>query len=708
MQSDRPISVSSPLGTDVLLFYRMTAAEHLGKLFQFDLDVLSEDHNIKLEDLLGQSMTAHLELAGGANRHFNGIVSQLSFQGTMGRHAHYHVRLHPWTWFLTRTADCRIFQNKAVPDIIKDVFREFGFSDFEDALSGSYVVRDFCVQYRETSFAFISRLMEEEGIYYYFKHEEDRHTLVLADSYGAHSPVSGYAEVPFFPPEESEDRELDRLLEWRISQQVQATSYTLDDYNFEVPKSDIRTSATATKKHAGTDYKIFDYPGEYDATGVGNEFVKYRLEELSADYETHSATGTARGLMAGGLFTLTDHPRGDQNKEYLVISAIHTLSAAGYESGDAGGGGATYGGEFTAIDAHVPFRSRRATPRPLVQGPQTAVVVGPSGEEIWTDKYGRVKLQFHWDRYGESNENSSCWVRVAQVWAGKNWGAMHIPRIGQEVVVDFLEGDPDRPIITGRVYNADQVPPYALPDNQTQSGVKSRSTKGGTGANFNEIRMEDKKGSEELYIHAEKDENIVVENDKTEAVGRDETITIGNDRTETVNHDETLTVVANRTRSVHKNESITVALMRTHTVGVNEMINVGAAQEVTVGAARTLTVGAAQVTTVGGSHTESIGADHSEDVGKNHTQSVSDNQTVTAGKNRQVDIGENDSLKVGKNILVEAGDSITLKTGKATISMKKDGTIKIDGKDITINGSGAINVKASKDVVMKGKKILQN
>ncbi|MFH1844711.1 MAG: type VI secretion system tip protein TssI/VgrG, partial [bacterium] len=447
MQSDRPVSVSSPLETDKLLFYRMTATEALGRLYDFDLEVLSDDHNIKLEDLLGQSMTVHLELPDGGERHFNGIVSQLSFLGTIGRHAHYGIQLHPWLWFLTRTADCRIFQNKKLPDIIKEILAEFGFSDIEDCLSGNYEAWDYCVQYRETAFNFISRLMEQEGIYYYFKHDEDKHTLVLSDSYSAHEAVTGFETIYFYPPEVSAKSDHDRFLSWRISQQVQATSFTLDDYDFEAPKSNLQTSATATKKHSGTDYKVFDYPGEYPDTGVGSEYVKYRMEELKAEYEICSAHGSARGLMAGCLFSLSDHPRDDQNKEYLVVSASHTLESGGYESGESGSGEFTYLGSIEAIDAQVPYRSPRTTPKPIVQGVQTAVVVGASGKDVWTDEYGRVKVQFHWDRVGANDENSSCWVRVSQNWAGKDWGGMFILHIGHEVIVDFLEGDPDRPII---------------------------------------------------------------------------------------------------------------------------------------------------------------------------------------------------------------------------------------------------------------------
>jgi len=715
MQTDRPISVSSPLGTDVLLFYRMTAQESLGRLFDFDLGVLSEDHNIKLEDLLGQAMTVNLDLPGGGKRLFHGIVSQLSSAGTIGRYAHYTIQLHPWLWFLTRTTDCRIFQEMTIPNIIKAVFRDFGFSDIEDSLSGSYAAWDYCVQYRETAFNFISRLMEQEGIYYYFKHEEDKHTLVLSDSYSSHATIAGYAEVPFFPPEENEESDLDRLLEWHISQQVQATSFTLNDYNFETPKSDIKTSATATKKHTGTDYKEFDYPGDYPDTGVGNEYVKYRMEELKAEYETYAANGTAQGLMAGCLFSLIDHPRNDQNKEYLVVAATHTLEAGGYESGDTGGGELTYQGSIEAIDAQVPYRTPRTTPKPLVQGPQTAVVVGPSGEEIWTDQYGRVKLQFHWDRYGESDENSSCWVRVAQVWAGKNWGSIHVPRIDQEVIVEFLEGDPDRPIITGRVYNADQTVPYGLPDNQTQSGIKSRSTKGGGGDNFNEIRMEDKMGEELLYIHAERDQGTVVENDqgigvgndRAEEIGRDRSLVVQRNKSEQVAQDKSITVGASHSEAIGSDMSVTIGANLTETVAINYAETVGAAMELSVGGALAITVGAAMSEAVGGVKSETIGSSKSvsvgsslsETVGKDQTTTISGNLKQVTGKKRRDEIKEEFAI-LAKKVQVTADDEISLKTGKAELVMKKNGDVTIKGKKITVKGSG--------DVIIKGSKIKEN
>lgn len=739
-QKHRSIQVFAPLGEDKLLFYRMHANERLGTLFEYDLEVLSDDPAVKPSDLLGKSVTVRLHLPDDSYRYFNGFVSRFGHYGTIDKFPYYRLSLRPWLWFLTRNTDCRIFQRKSVPDIVKDVMREKGFSDFKEELSGNYRTRDYCVQYRESDFNFISRLLEEEGIYYFFKHEDGKHTLVLADSLGAHSSVSGYADIPYFDPGNPERRKRDHIFEWSFRQEVQPGKFTLTDYDFTKPKADLQVKSSVQRDHAHADYECYDYPGEYVETGDGDGYVRCRIEELHAGFEQGSGKGNARGLATGALCKLTDHPRDDQNRDYLVTSAEYQLKSDQYFAVGSGTDEDIFHCAFTAIEQNTPFRPPRSTNKPIVQGPQTAVVVGPSGDEIYTDQYGRVKVQFHWDRLGKKDQDSSCWVRVSHPWAGKNWGMIAIPRIGQEVVVDFLEGDPDQPIITGRVYNADQMPPYALPANATQTGILSRSSKGGSGANCNELRFEDKKGAEQVYLHAEKNQDISVENDETHSVGHDrkktidhdettmvahdrtetvgnnETITIGVNRTETVGSNETITVGANRTRNVGQNEIVNVALTRTHSVGVNEMINVGAAQEIsvgglqanTVGLTRAVTVGVSQNTTIGTSHTEKVGTSHSEDIGTDHSVKIGKNQSANIGQGRSVQVGKDDALKVGKNLAIDAGDSITIKTGDASITMKKDGTITIQGKDITIKGSGAINVKADKDVVVKGSKILQN
>ncbi|MET0068548.1 MAG: type VI secretion system tip protein TssI/VgrG [Candidatus Thiodiazotropha sp.] len=716
-QSNRQLQVKTPLGPDELLILKLEGREELGRPFEFTVDLLSDNESVSPDDLLGKKMTVEMDMVNTTKRYFDGYVSRFTQVGHMAFFAHYRATLRPWFWLLTQTSDCRIFQNKRVPDIVKEVFGENGFSDFEERLSGSYREWEYCVQYRETDFNFVSRLLEQEGIYYFFKHEAGKHTLVLCDDYSSHSVLEAYSEIPYLPPTEAgSSRFRDYIHSWRFSKSVRPGKYVHTDYDFKKPKSDLLRNALQSRSHAYAEYEIYDYPGEYEVPSDGEGYAKHRIQELQAGHEVLEGKGNARGVTTGGLFTMTEHPRGDQNREYLITGASYSLHADAFESVAEIAQGPLYVCEFSCMDSKESFRTARTTPKPMVQGPQTAVVVGPAGEEIYTDEYGRVKLHFHWDRYDSRDENSSCWVRVAQVWAGKNWGAMHIPRIGQEVIVDFLEGDPDRPIVTGRVYNADQMPPYGLPANMTQSGIKSRSTKGGSGDNFNEIRFEDKKGSEQLYVHAEKNQDNIVENnettsvgnDRTENVGHDESITIANDRTESVGNNESITIGVNRTETVGSNESVSIGSNRSVNIGSNKSETIGTNKTETIGAAKALTIGAGYQVSVGGGMNETVGASKSMQIASSLSESVGSDRAVSVGKNQATTIGDSDSLTVGKNLVIEAGDSVTIKTGKASITMKKDGTIAIQGKDITVKGSGGVNVKASKNVVIKGKKVLQN
>ncbi len=685
VQEHRPVAVSSPLGEDVLLFRTMTARERLGRLFEIDLEVLSENFDIGLNDVLGQPFSIRMDLPDDATRYFHAYATRFCFIGQHRHYARYRATLHPWFWFLSRTADCRIFQKKTAPEIIQEIFRDAGFSDFKNSLAGSYRTWEYCVQYRESDLNFISRLMENEGIYYYFLHEEGKHTLVLADAYDSHAPAPGYKNIPYYPPGEKLRRERDHISDWSVSQQVQTGKYVLDDFDFERPKTDLQTRLAMSRRHPRSDFEVFDYPGAYLATADGDEYVKARLQELQAEYERTTGEGNARGLAVGAFFSLEGYPRADQNREYLVVSATHELKSNAYETEATADEVIVYHCSFTAQDSRQPYRSPRITPKSKVQGPQTAMVVGPAGEEIYTDKYGRVKVQFHWDRYGKSDENSSCWVRVAQVWAGKNWGAMHVPRIGQEVIVDFLEGDPDRPIVVGRVYNGDNMPPYALPDNQTQSGLKSRSTKEGDGETFNELRFEDKKGAEHIYFHAEKDFQRVVENNDTLKVGfekkdqGDQTIEIFNNQSLTVGGSEaadgsqTIQVWKNRTLTVKEGNDATVIEKGHRTVTVSK-----------------------------GNETTTIReGNHQLDVDKgDHTVNVKTG-------NRNVTIKADDTLKIEQgNRTVEVGmghDALTVKTGNLTIkaSMGKvsieamqgielkvgSNSVKIDPAGVTVQGT---------------------
>ena len=600
-QSNSQAKIKTPLGPDVLLLSDMTMTEELGRLFSMNLTLLSEKADIKFEKILGENITIELELAGGGKRYFNGYVTSFSQTGGSSRYTEYQATVQPWFWFLTRTADCRIFQKKSVPDIVKEVFRDLGFSDFKDKLTKNYRTWEYCVQYRETDFNFVSRLLEQEGIYYYFTHKDGVHELVLSDGISAHQPLpSGYSKIDFYPPDSSAVRKKEDIFSWQISKQVQPGKYELNEFDFEKPTADLITKSDDIKAHQKSDYEIYDYPGEYVKTDDGDKYVQARIEELHSEYETGQGQSGVRVMNTGFLFKLDKFSRADQNREYLITNAMHTIHSHVYDSGG-GDSGDPYSNSFSVIDSKTPYRAARITPKPIVQGAQTAIVVGPDSEEIHTDKYGRVKIQFHWDRYGKKNENSSCWVRVAQIWAGKKWGGIHIPRIGQEVIVDFMEGDPDQPIITGRVYNADHMPPYDLPENKTQSGIKSRSSKDGTPTDFNEIRMEDKKGEEELYIHAEKNQKNVVENNETTSVGHNRTEIIGKERGK---GDETITIYGNRKVIVGEkgngNEDLTVRGNRDRVVEDNETIDIGKKLHITAGSEIVLETGASKITMTSG------------------------------------------------------------------------------------------------------------
>ncbi|WP_434673129.1 type VI secretion system tip protein VgrG [Pseudomonas sp. R1-15] len=564
-QASRLAKITSPLGPEVLLLKDMGGGEELGRLFNYELQLHSLDNAIDLNQVLGKPMCVSVQLDGGGERHFHGIVARFSQNIDQGQFASYQATLRPWLWLLTRTSDCRIFQNLTVPQIIKQVFRDLGFSDFEDALSRPYREWEYCVQYRETSFDFVSRLMEQEGIYYFFRHEQGRHVLVLADAYGAHAQAPGYASVPYYPKNEQQ-RERDHIHDWHLAQEVQPGSLELNDYDFQRPSARIDVRSAMPRPHAAGDYPLYDYPGTYVQSEDGEHYARTRIEALQTLHEQVELAGNARGLGSGHLFSLTGFSRQDQNREYLIVGARYYVSQESGESG-VGAPSAQFESSLTCIDAQQSFRPMAITHRPIVKGPQTALVVGPKGEEIWTDQFGRVKVHFYWDRHDQSNENSSCWIRVSQSWAGKNWGSMQIPRIGQEVIVSFLEGDPDRPIITGRVYNAEQTVPYDLPENATQSGMKSRSSKGGTPANFNEIRMEDKKGAEQLYIHAERNQDIVVEVDESHSVGHD--------RTKSIGHDETVIIGNNRLRIVKQEDILSVGQRKTDSISQSYVIEVG-------------------------------------------------------------------------------------------------------------------------------------
>ena len=567
---------------DVLL-QQMSGTEELGRPFRYELRLYSAKGDLNLDSQLGKAIAVELTLANKSKRYFHGLVSEMSFVGTSHgpsqKYYIYDVVLRPWIWFLSHYADNRVFQGKSVIDIFDAVCKESaGFTDFKRSLTETYRTRDYCVQYGETDFDFVSRLLEEEGIYYFFEHQKSNHTLVLADSSSAHKPIAGDSKIPFRAAGDAH-ADLEHIHSWRWTQRVETTDFALNSYDFEKPKTDLAASSTVSRQHSLAGFQRYEYGQLYREKADGNQLVKVRAQEQQVDYAKWTGSGDVMAMSLGAEFNLIEHPLKSQNADYLIVGTAYEIYNGAVEA--FADEESTFNVSFTATKKGSPFRPARTTPKAVVRGPQTAVVVGKSGEEIWVDKYGRVKIQFHWDRKGKSDENSSCWVRVSTAMAGKKWGFVAIPRIGQEVIVDFLEGDPDQPIITGSVYNDDHMVPYELPANQTQSGLKSRSTKDGAADNFNELRFEDKKDAEEVFFHAEKDFKRVVKNNDTLEVGLetkdkgDQKITIHNDRTTTLNEGSDSLIVERKDHIIKVNEG-------NQNIKVKKKITIEAGDELTI------------------------------------------------------------------------------------------------------------------------------
>ncbi|HEX7175243.1 MAG TPA: type VI secretion system tip protein TssI/VgrG [Pyrinomonadaceae bacterium] len=600
-QENRRIQIFTPLGEDVLLLRGFEGSEGVSSLFRFDLRLLSENRSLAFDALVGKNATVKVSLADGSVRHINGICSRVSQgdttsyaqEGTTGHLTEYRATLVPWLWLLTRTSDCRIFQNLSAPDIIQKVFQDYGFTDFSNRLHGSYDVREYCVQYRETAFDFVSRLMEYEGIFYFFEHEADKHTLVLADAPNEFKPCPNLPAA-FYTSAIGEDAAREAVKEWQKVQEVRPGKYTANDFDFQKPALDLTASVEGRDTRH---YEIYDYPGGYVTRDQGERLVGVRVQEQDSPLVVARGASSYAALASGYRVDLKGHYRRDMNGPYVLTSVQHSADlAAGYGSGAEGASEAIdgYSNTFECIPHPTPYRPPRVTPTPVIQGTQTAVIVGPAGEEIYTDKYGRVKVQFHWDREGKNDENSSCWVRVSQNWAGKRWGAMFVPRIGQEVIVDFLEGDPDRPIITGRLYNGGAMPPHALPDAKMKSTIKTYSTKGGGG--FNEMSFDDTKGKEKVFHHAEKDLHGRVKNDRVEWIGRDTHLIVKRDQLEQVEGDKHLKVTGDQNEQVDGGYSLKVGQDAQTKAGTK--FNVDAGQEIHLKAGMNVTIEAGTALTI--------------------------------------------------------------------------------------------------------------
>ncbi|MPV59547.1 type IV secretion protein Rhs [Burkholderia sp. HI2761] len=709
---NRVFTLDSPHGDD-LKFHTLDGSEELGRLFEFRIEALADSHSLSLKDMLGKPVTVRIEQQDLSTRYLNGIVARASLAGRRAeRHYGYELIVRPWLWLATRRSDCRIFQNKTVPEIVQEVLSTYGFP-IENKLTESYVPRQYCVQYNETDAAFVSRLMEFEGIYFYFRHATDNHTLVLCDAMSSHVALPGYETIPYIPRDRTAIADEEHIDGWLPAQEVSVGKHQTTDYDYTKPRADLSSQKVDPRGHDHDSFASFEWPGGYRDDAPGAHYSRVRLEEQQAEHERANADTDVRGVAPGYLFTLEHCPRADQNREYLIVRCQYRFQENAYAS-DQGAEAVVHQTMMLVQPSSLPYRSPRDTPRPRTNGPQTATVVGPPGEEIWTDQYGRVKLQFRWDRYGQSNQDSSCWVRVSSPWAGGGFGGVQIPRVGDEVVVDFLNGDPDEPIVTGRVYNGEKMPPWGLPGSATQSGMLSRSSPGGTTEHANAFRFEDKKGAEQLWMHAERnfdaeteaDHSLSVGNNHTHTVGNDETMQVKNNRQRIVGQNETVNIGKNRVAQIGADETHGVGGNRTRTVGKNETVTVAANRDATIGGIHTETVAKAKTETIGEGKTLNVGqmyqttsqdmktlvaSAHTEEIGT-RTSTIANAHTHTVGGEHTVNVGANHAMSVQHQMLVNAGDQLSLVCGMSSIVMKSDGTITIQGVNVASTGTNTHSV----------------
>lgn len=637
----------------------LSGEERLNSLGSHILNGINDGASLDLTTAVASHVTATLH-KDAMLRPLDGLVAEIRQLPADATAERYQLLLRPWLWWLSLASNNRVFQNLVTSDIVTTIFNAHGFSDFQLKLSGSYTPREYCVQYGETDLAFVSRLLEEDGIFWFFSHDEGKHTLVLADSNDAFSPIPNGPTVNYLGQKLGE-RELHGIRAGQVCLQAVAGVYQATDYEFTTPTTSLFSQAEAM---AGPS-SLYEHPGGYTAKAQGDALTKQRVDGLRSQEKRFVGESDCRWLVPGYWFTLVGHEDTTLNIDWVVTAVSHEASHDSYRN------------RFEAIPKATAYRPARITPKPRMHT-QTALVVGKAGEEIWTDEYGRIKLQFPWDRTGKNDETSSCWVRVVLPWSGKGFGMQFVPRIGQEVIVTFIDGDPDRPLVTGCVYNGDNALPYALPANQTQSGIKTNSSKGGGG--FNELRFEDKKDAEEVFLQAQKDFNINVLNDTTATVGHDETLTVQNARTRTVKDgDETVTL--------EKGKRCVTIQTGSDSLDVKDT--------------RTVTVGSDQTHSTGGNYEHKVTGNYSLTVDGNLTIKVSGTLTLQSGDSFAIKSGTDLAVQASTSISQQAGTALSNQAGtslenKAGTTLTNDAGISLVNKaaaEQTVDGGGMLTIK---------------
>lgn len=643
---------------------KLSGEEGISSLYHFDLELLSEDPEITFEDMIGKGCVISIQSINHAeeegsftdeviyDRFIHGIVSSFALADEGEKFTTYHVSVVPKIWPLQHRINSRIFQKQSIEDIITTLLNELGLEndEYNWDCQGSYSPIDYCVQYQESEFHFMSRLMEEEGIFYYFEHEDEKHVLVFKDDSSSCSKIEEEEKVSYI----SDSQGLvsnQHVNKFTVRQSLTPGKVTLKDYNFQKPTLKLQSEQNEETRQ---DREVFQYPGRFEEKGRGDGLAKVRLESINTFKQVGVGTSNVNRLVPGFGFNLDDQRRGNFTADYLITSVSHQASQAQAYQQDATTEASRYNNAFRCIPFTTPYRPSIETERPVVRGTQTAIVSGPQGEEIYTDEHGRVKVQFHWDRYGKSDENSSCWIRVSQLWAGQGYGGFSLPRIGQEVIVDFIEGNPSNPIITGRVHHGDNRSPYKLPDKKTISTLKTNSSTGGEG--FNELRFEDKKGKEQVFVHAERNKDVRVKNDNFEFIGNDSHHKVINDRFVEIDNDD------------------------------HEIINNDAFRKVT----------GDQHNTFEGDVNQKTAGDENYDITGERKTAITASESVKADMDIKLEAGMNYGLKAGMKVDIksgmtinlQAGMTINLKAGPSFISIGPTG-IQMSGPMIMINSGGA-------------------
>lgn len=690
-QESRMIAIEG-LGEDLRLV-AFSGQEEMSRLFSYRLQMVSSKETIDAKNIVGKRASIRVFLADGkTERHLSGVINRFSADFADEGGTTYQAELVPQLWLLTQTRDCRIFQGKTIPDIIKQIFEDNGLTDFETKdLRASYAELEYCVQFRETDFDFVSRLMEQVGIFYFFNHGKNCDQLILADS------PTAYIDLPEkkvnFPPVKLRSQVVtDHIFDWRHDYAFVSGKWAQTDYDFQKPSTNLMAEEkTVVPVETVKEYEIYDYPGEYTETKDGKSLTKTRMEEQEVAYDRASGASSCKSFQVGGKFEFADYvPPGEKGKSYVIIGISHQAQeAGGYASGADHSGGVEYSNTFTCIESKIPFRPARLTRKPTA-AIQSAVVTGPKEEEIYCDKYGRVKVQFHWDREVENKktqsnklkkralDESSCWMRTAHSVAGKKWGFMAIPRIGQEVIVDFLDGDPDRPLIVGSVYNEEQSPHYKLPDERTKTYIKTNSSKGGQG--HNELMFEDKKDDERVYLHAQKNMDVRVRNDSKARINGSRHQIIGSekdgeksgDQRELVYQDKHLNVKRNQVEHIEGNMQLMIGNGNAD----------GGKLEVVIEKDKLQSIDGNDHLTVKGNHNEKIGGGLSSTIGGNWQTKVQGNIAQEAGPAGEI------HLKAGMKVIIEAGMQLSLVGPGGFIDIGPAG-IAIQGTMVNINSGGS-------------------